>query len=34
MKHLKSAIALALIIIMGVSSPMSAKEDKTEKLRA
>ncbi len=34
MKHLKSAIASALIIITGVSSPMSAKENKTEKTQS
>lgn len=31
MKHLKSVIALALTIIMGVGSPMYAKENQTEK---
>lgn len=34
MKHLKSSIVFALTIIMGISSPISAKENKTEETKS
>ena len=34
MKHLKSSIVFTLGIIMGISSPLSAKENKTEETKS